>query len=106
MFCCKVCHTTVCDRSQTSSSLKARGLYCVLLIAYNMSGKSLVARKELNNRSTLLHNTGHIVTTKNMWIAIQVSLVCVTVIALIGLYTFIHLTHCVHNNVGVQSFIY
>ena len=68
-----------------------------------------MARKELkllHNRGTLLHHKGHIVTTKNMWIAMQVLLVCVTVIAIIGLYTFIHLTHSVHNNVGVHSFIY
>ena len=36
----------------------------------------------------------------------EVSLVSVTVITLIGLNTFIHLTHSVHNNVGVHSFIY
>ena len=41
----------------------------------------------------LLHHMGHIVTAMNVWIAKQVSLVHVTVITLIGLYTLIHIIH-------------
>ena len=80
-----------------------------------------MARKELkllHNRGMLLHHTGHVVTSYGARCYIirgtllqqrtcgsqsQVLLVRVTVIALIGLYTFIHLTHSVHNNVGVHS---
>ena len=57
-------------------------------------------------RGNVLHHTGHVVTTKNVWIAKQVSFVNVTVITLIGLYTLMPLIHSVHNNVGVHSFIY
>ena len=57
-------------------------------------------------RGMLLHHTGHVVTSKNVWIVKQVLLVHVTVITLIGVYTLIHLTQSVHNNVGVHSFVY
>ena len=57
-------------------------------------------------RGNFLHYKGHVGTTKNAWIAKQVSLVHVIVITLIGLYILIHLTHSVHTNVGVQSFIH
>ena len=57
-------------------------------------------------RGKLLHDTWHAVTAKNAWIAKQVSLVHVTVITFIDLYTLIHFVHSVHNNVGVHSFVY
>ena len=49
----------------------------------------------------VLHHTGHVVTSKNAWVAKQVSLVHVTVITSIGLFTLIHIVHSVRNNIGV-----
>ena len=45
------------------------------------------------------------VVTVKTYISKQVSIVRVTVAALIGLYIRIHILHSVHNNVGVRSFI-
>ena len=63
-------------------------------------------------RGTLLHHTGHVVTSygahcyNKEHVNHNVTRPRVTVIALTGLYTFIHLTHSVHNNIAVHSFIY
>ena len=63
-------------------------------------------------RGTLLQHTGHVVTAYGARCYIKervdrkASLVHVTLVTLIGLYTFVHIIHSVHNNVGVHSFIY
>ena len=46
------------------------------------------------------------ITAKNAWMTKQVSLVHVNVITLIRLYTVIHHTNNLPNNVGVHNFIY
>lgn len=48
----------------------------------------------------------HVVTAENTWIAKQMSLVHITVTTSIGLYTPMHLTNCVHINIGVHNFMY